>query len=281
MLPRVALLLQLSALPAVLAAQDARVQEFRLQIRPRIGDTIPMRLEQSSEMTGIRKVGGQESSSSITTGMRVYSRAVVEGASGASTTLLAITDSAFLSSNEPGTAGRPGSSGGESMVVRGMRVRLRLTPEGTVEMAEGTGPDVAETLSLIPAALPREAVSVGQSWTREMSLPAANGAGGGKRGRLHATFKLDSVGHGGDVAYLSMRGELLPDEKQPLSPTTPTLEKGRVTGAMQLDRKRGWLTESHFDITMQSSLVPPASSGIQAMRFLMRVTQRMRTLDTR
>jgi len=269
---RFSLLLSLSAFPAVLAAQ-----EFRLQIRPRVGDTIPMRLDQSSEMTGIRKVGGQESSSSISTDIRVYSRAVVEGASASSTTLLAITDSAFMSSSDQRSAGRGPAA---PMVVRGVRVRLRLTPEGTVEMADGTGPDVAETLSLIPAALPRTPVSVGDTWTRDMSLPSS-GPGPSTRGRLHATFRLDSVGRGGDVAYLSMRGELQPDEKQPVSPTSPTLEKGKVTGAMQLDRKRGWLTESHFDITMQSSLVPPASSGVSAMRFLMRVTQRMRTLDSR
>lgn len=271
---RFGLLLPISALPAALAAQ-----EFRLQIRPRVGDTIPMRLEQSSEMTGIRKSGGQEASSSITTEMRVYTRAIIEASSGSSTTILAITDSAFMSSTDQRTAGRPG--GIEPMVVRGLRVRLRLTHEGTVEMADGTGPDVAETLSLIPAALPKERVAVGDSWSREMSLPSPNGPASGKRGRLHATFRLDSVGRGGEIAYMSMRGELLPDEKQPVSPTMPTLEKGKVSGAMQLDRKRGWLTESHFDITMQSSLVPPASTGIQAMRFLMRVTQRTRTLDSR
>jgi hypothetical protein len=253
-------------------------QEFRLQIRPHLGDTIPMRLEQSSEMTGIRKVGGQESTSSITTDMRVYSRTVVEAVGGSSTTLLTITDSAFMSSTDQRSAGRGAA---EPMVVRGMRVRLRLSPEGTVEMADGTGPDVAEALSLIPAALPKGPVSVGDTWSREMSLPSTSGPAGGKRGRLHARFRLDSVGRGGDVAYLSMRGELLPDEKQPVSPTSPTLAKGKVTGAMQLDRKRGWLTESHFDISMESSLVPPAASGISAMRFLMRVTQRMRTLDAR
>lgn len=270
---RLAVLLPLSALFA-----SAGAQSVRLQIHPRAGDTIPMRLDQSSEITGTRVVGGTESSNSVVSGMRAFTRAVVELSSGRGATVLAITDSAFLSTTDPH---RLSPSSSVPMQLRGMRVRMRVLPDGVVEMADADPQGTAaELLSLMPASLPRQAVLVGESWTREMVLPSSNPLGA-PAGLLRATFRLDSLTRGGDLAFVSMRGDLLPADRPDTLSAAPALQRGTVKGTMQLDRKRGWLTDTRFEITVHSLLTPPRSSGGVPMRFLMRVTQRMRTLDRR
>ena len=40
------------------------------------------------------------------------------------------------------------------------------------------------------------------------------------------TFRLDSLTHGGDWAFVSMRGEMQPDQRSPIAGVGPVLEKG-------------------------------------------------------
>jgi len=256
-------------------ANVAFAQGVRLQIRPHVGDTLRMRLDQATEMTGTRKGAASESSSSMTTSLRVYTRAVVEGSSTTSTTLVTYTDSAFVATGE-----KRQPSNETPLGVAGMKVRVRVMPDGTVEMADANASlDASETLALIPAALPKETVEVGSTWKREMTLPTTSSIGRTPGGRLTASFHLDSLTRGGDLAYISLRGEMLPDEHAERSALAPRLDKGLVTGTLLLDRKRGWLTDSRFDISVQSTLVPPTAGDSTVMHFTMRVTQRMRTLD--
>jgi len=256
-------------------ANVAFAQGVRLQIRPHVGDTLRMRLDQATEMTGTRKGAASESSSSMTTSLRVYTRAVVEGSSTTSTTLVTYTDSAFVATGE-----KRQPSNESPLGVAGMKVRVRVMPDGTVEMADANASlDASETLALIPAALPKETVEVGSTWKREMTLPTTSSIGRTPGGRLTASFHLDSLTRGGDLAYISLRGEMLPDEHAERSALAPRLDKGLVTGTLLLDRKRGWLTDSRFDISVQSTLVPPTAGDSTVMHFTMRVTQRMRTLD--
>ena len=60
------------------AAQVAHSQAVLLQIRPHIGDTLRMHLSQSVEMTGITHDRGRDSTSSMTTSIEVFSRAIAE-----------------------------------------------------------------------------------------------------------------------------------------------------------------------------------------------------------
>jgi hypothetical protein len=256
-------------------ANVAFAQGVRLQIRPHVGDTLRMRLDQATEMTGTRKGAASESSSSMTTSLRVYTRAVVEGSSTTSTTLVTYTDSAFVATGE-----KRQPSNETPLGVAGMKVRVRVMPDGTVEMADANASlDASETLALIPAALPKETVEVGSTWKREMTLPTTSSIGRTPGGHLSASFHLDSLTRGGELAYISLRGEMLPDEHAERSALAPRLDKGVVTGTLLLDRKRGWLTDSRFDISVQSTLVPPTAGDSTVMHFTMRVTQRMRTLD--
>jgi hypothetical protein len=47
---------------------------------------------------------------------------------------------------------------------------------------------------------------------------------------------------------------------------------------MLVDRARGWLTESWFNIMMSSLVTPPLAGGLVSMHTEMRITQHMRTL---
>ena len=56
---------------------------------------------------------------------------------------------------------------------------------------------------------------------------------------------------------------------------------GSISGTMQLDRARGWMTDSRFLVILRSVVKPPLATGLAPMRFVTRVTQRLRTMDKR
>ncbi|MBA3891292.1 MAG: hypothetical protein H0X64_12260 [Gemmatimonadaceae bacterium] len=96
-------------------------------------------------------------------------------------------------------------------------------------------------------------------------------------GMVRATFRLDSIGRGGRIAYISVRGDLERNDVPTAGPRGTVMSiVGTVAGSLQLDRLRGWIADSRFVVTMHSSLQPPASSGIEPVRFKTVVTQRVR-----
>jgi len=93
---------------------------------------------------------------------------------------------------------------------------------------------------------------------------------------VRAEFRLDSLGRNGEVAFVSMQGQIGSDGAQ------RGLElSGSMSGAMQVDRARGWMTDSQFTLLIRSMLTPPAGVGMQPMKFVTKVTQRLRTMDKR
>ena len=166
--------------------------------------------------------------------------------------------------------------------MRGQRVQFRVAPDGSVAMSQaGDGTrEVAQVVSLMPAAFPKAAISVGESWVREMPLPTGAQLGAQLSGKLHVTFRFDSLTHGGDWAFISMRGEMQP-ATGPGAASETVLEKGLVNGTMLMDQKRGWLTESWFSIVVSSITTPPPSTGVLSMHVQVRVTQHMLTLPRR
>lgn len=275
--------LSLVATAVLLIAPGALcAQAVLLQIRPHLGDTVHMRLDQESEMTGTRGQGPGASSSSVVTSLRIYSRAVIERVGAAGATVLAITDSVAMSSSDA-RARRLAED--TRRMLQGKQIRLRLAPDGTTALLEGPqepdADDVSNVVSVMPAAFPHGLVRVGQSWTREMPLPSRDGVGGRSSGRLHATFRLDSLSRGGAIAYVSMYGVLTGDQAPPGARRLALEQQGTVAGTMQLDRRRGWLCDSRFVIEVESQVHDPASSGAAPMRFRMKITQRTRTLEKR
>src|SRR6185503_18443681 len=106
------------------------------------------------------------------TTMQMYSRAVVEGIADDGTNVLAVTDSVRVHTTDERS--RADAARVEAQ-MRGQRVRFRVAPDGMVgmvEMSDGTPREVAQVVSLMPAAFPRGKIKVGESWIREMPLPS-------------------------------------------------------------------------------------------------------------
>jgi hypothetical protein len=239
-----------------------------------------MRLDQESEMTALRRTSTGEASAMVINSMKMFSRAIVEGSTDNGTTLLAVTDSLVVTTTDDRSRAAAVQAGEQ---MRGQRLRFRVSPDGTVSMAEsndGASREVAQVVSLMPAAFPKGAIKVGESWIREMPLPVGSQLGGQLSGKLHVTFRLDSVTHNHEWAFVSMRGEVQP-ATGPGAAFGATLEKGFVNGTMLVDQRRGWLTESWFTIVVSSTTNGPAVSGILSMHMQMRITQHMHTMDKR
>jgi hypothetical protein len=256
-------------------------QSVLLQIRPHVGDTLHLRLDQATELTGMRR-GGSDAPTTVTTTMRVYSRAIVEKSAPSATYVRAVTDSVLLTSSDERSLNLSDEA---RRSLEGRTMTLRISPDGTVSLADTTDDvshDVAEAVSLVPAAFPRGPVEVGYSWTREMPLPGNGQVVAGNASAaawLHTTFRLDSISRRGTFAYISMRGEMNPDPDAGRS-AGPVLEKGSVNGTMVVDRTRGWLTESQFTVVAHSIVHIPGSDDT-VMRFETRVTQHMKTTEKR
>jgi hypothetical protein len=251
-------------------------QGVLLQIKPHPGDTIRMLLDQRSEMTGVKHTGAGEATAMVIATLKMFSRAIVEGASERGTTVLAVTDSALMSTTDE--QARPATLQAQS-AMRGQRVHFRVLSDGTVGMSEAAPRDVAQVVSVMPAAFPKAPINIGESWIREMPLPTGSQFGAQLSGKLYLTFRFDSLTHNGEWAFVSMRGEMHPTRGP--GAMGMTLERGSVAGTMLVDRARGWLTESWFNIMMSSLVTPPLAGGLVSMHTEMRITQHMRTLDRR
>ena len=70
-----------------------------LQIKPHVGDTLRMRLDQQTEMTGVRRTNTGEALAIAVTWMKVFSRTIVESETDKATTVLAVTDSVSFSTS--------------------------------------------------------------------------------------------------------------------------------------------------------------------------------------
>lgn len=268
-----------SAAPARVAGQS-KAQAVMLQIRPKAGDTLQMRLDQEVLMTGTTKVGRNDSTMSVTTTTHVRARVIVERSEAAWTNLLAITDSIDVISR----GGRSRKGGDEARrTLEGKSLRMRISPEGNAEITEnpdGLSDELQRIVGQMPATLPAYAVAVGQTWTQDIGVPLA-GQGNRGAGVLHTTFRFDSLSREGRIAYISMSGRFSRDSlSQGDLPMGAKLSSiGILKGAMRVDRMRGWMTDSRATITVNSLLTPPPGAADKPMRFYMRITQHMRAVD--
>jgi hypothetical protein len=148
-----------------------------------------------------------------------------------------------------------------------------------VDQETGANRAASEIVAIMPAALPTQPVAVGDTWARSIPMVVGRGA---DEGAVRASFRLDSVSRDERLAYISMKGEMRRDSV-PAGPPRGTRMNvsGTVSGALLLDRRRGWLTESQFAVLLHTTMLPAASSGASPVRFLTRITQRMRTLDSK
>ena len=213
--PAVLALAVLAVFPAGLQAQA-----ILLQIKPRAGDTLIVRLDQKVEMSGApvncgsNQLRNKSSSGScatlsrkMTTVSEVFSRAIVQSVSGGKANVLAITDSVRTAASRGTVTGRP-----ERVRGREGSMRLKVSLDGGAEVVdEGASDELRSIFVQMPAMLSKKPVKVGGKWTREMRIPIAGEAGA--MGLVRATFQLDSLGRNGDIAYITMRGTLTHDHR--------------------------------------------------------------------
>jgi hypothetical protein len=260
----------------LLAAGPLGAQTVLLEIRPKAGDTLRLRLDQEVDLTATRKVGTSDSSMRVKSSMQLLSHAIVEGGNTAGTVVIAVTDSVGLVTND---GHGPALLDEIRRSLQGKPVRMLVAPDGSARMLDTLGDEIPQLrylISLMPATLPRSKVHVGQTWSQVMEMPIA-GQPGERNGTLNATFRLDSLTHNEQHAFLSMWGVLTrePPPSAPADAPTRTMS-GTVRGTMKIDRRRGWMTDARAQIHVNSTLTPAPGSNVAPMRFQVRIWQRMR-----
>ena len=253
----------------------ASAQRVALEVRPRVGDTLRVSLELAMTLTGPR--GAADSGAVLSTTYQVRMRDVVERSDAKGTTILAIIDSVGVAtSGTQGLAPFPGVNPG----MQRTRLRLMVMPDGSSRVIEGLQQlevGLQGVLGEMPAVLPPGPIAPGESWVKELALPAIGSAAStSATGRLLATFRLDSLTQGGERAWISVQGRV-----EPAANTTPGTGQlsGTLSGTMQLDRRRAWVADWRAVVNIESAFSVSAGAPPQVVR--VRLQHTMRTAPPR
>jgi hypothetical protein len=248
-------------------------QSILLQIKPHVGDTLEVKLDQTVEMTGTmvcaRAAGCPISSRRMTTVTEVFSKAIVQSVGRNGAHVLAVTDSIRSGSSRGTKVGRL-----HRVKTRNDTVQLRVSNEGGAEVVDANASaELRAVFGQMPATLSDKPVRIGGKWNREMRIPFAGETGA--LGMVRATFQLDSLGRNGDIAFISMKGTLSHDHRD----GSDSEVYGSMTGSIQLDRRLAWITETRAEIDLTSMVRPVA--GAEPMRVHTRVTQLLKARPVR
>jgi hypothetical protein len=275
---------RLSASVALLAsiAPGVHGQGVLLQIKPRVGDTLRLRIEQEMEISGVSKVRDADTTITMRSSMLMLSRSIVVESDDEGTTVKSITDSVAvdMGATDPLVV-TLSDQARRSLQGKEVRVRFSREGSGTVIDADPDIPrDFQSVFSQLPATFPRHQVAVGSTWKQRIPIPDTGP--GQIAGTLQATFRLDSLTRRGKLAHISMRGTVTRDSTaSPIRGGARMTMTGTVTGYMVLDRGRGWVTDASTEMSMRSHIEQPAGSGLQPVKMQMRLLQRQRTMDKR
>jgi hypothetical protein len=188
-----------------------------LRLRPRAGDTVRTRFEQSVKFVG--RAGGAPAAADAplapSGAMVVYAHSVVERADAGGAEITAVTDSVALKAS-----GAPAHATEASRrAMQGRRTRLRVAPDGSTTVLGAPGRRAGDAMRF-PAALPDGPVAPGAMWARAMTVPWGAARAPGQPAAPHAAshaastidvwFRFDSLGRGGTLAFLSLRGTVRP-----------------------------------------------------------------------
>jgi hypothetical protein len=261
-------------------ANATLAQPVLLQIRPHIGDTLRMHLSQTVEITGTTRGARPDPVRSMTTSIEVFTRAIALRSTSSGTLMQTITDSVAMNPATPASLADL-----RRKAMQAQRVSLRVSTDGAMEVVDDdeANSELRHIFGEMPAVLSRNAVSVGEKWTREMQIPLSSEPGA--VGAVRATFQLDSLGRNGDVAYISMKGTLFRINTSGAPPAGPGYgTTGQLAGTIQIDRRLGWITDSKSTIIVRSTIVPPSRMGEAArspMQVRTKITQWIRAMRAR
>lgn len=266
-----------------------------LTVRPAVGDSFTLLLDQTLEVSGVRRepmplppLGGRapepvrgsdlgprrSKTPGRLTVMSVHGHSIVEAIDQTGAVLLATIDSLRVQ------VGEAGATVTSQLVSLGAnrRSRLRVAPNGAMTLLDGASgaSAVAPTVSAMPAMLPDGAVAVGDTWEHEVAMPPLPFTAYRTDGVLHAIFRLDSVQTRSGDAWVSVRGTLRRDgPTRDLPPGTRVITAGTLQGTLYFDRGRGWITDASTTVFLQSEIVNPTDGSLPT-HVGIRLLQRLR-----
>lgn len=271
--PRRALLVALAACALAVHGADAQQgaqhrasRRVTLRIRPPIGDTLRMEMQQQVDLAPEDSTGAVERS--MTGALLVWTHAVVLGRTGTQTDLVSITDSVVV---QPPSAAALAPLRDAKRALEGRTVHMRIAEDGELSVRRHAGGDFGLGPSM-PSVLPRAPVRIGESWTRDLRVPLSTTRSA--VALVHTTFRLDSLDATGAIAYIALHGDVSHDHADDRGGMTGHTVGG-LTGTLQVDRRLGWITDSRMTVTLLSTLTRP---GQPPMRMRMRVVQVIRAL---
>jgi len=259
-----------SALGVVLLLGGVRrseAQAITLRIRPHLGDTLRMKMEQRVEICGD---SADKDVPMIKASMQVYTRAVVEKATATGTELVSITDSVRVA---PMAATVVPLFAQTKRALEGKTVHLKVALDGGISI-EGSPTDAKLAAVQLPALLPDGPVTPGTEWTRDLVVPVS--ATHASTGVVHVTLRLDSIAPDGVVAYLSMHGTFSHTHPQQTEGGPRDATTGTISGTIEIDRRLEWMTDSHILVSLLSTVRQPGEA--EPTRVHMKVTQSMRAM---
>ncbi|MEO7363368.1 MAG: hypothetical protein ABI120_23745 [Gemmatimonadaceae bacterium] len=298
------------ALLAVMSVRNVHAQQasrtdngrINLVVRPHVGDTLWLHLEQTmdtrsgpvtearSGSAGTGGVGSARSSSSSapeygpfvdrsttqSTFLRLNAHSTVEFSDLRTTALTVVTDSLSM---RMGTGGQLGPARPVALAAGERRTLVNVTADGamTVMNPGASSATLAAGLSGMPPMLPSRPVAIGDRWERDVPLPSLPMTGVRTDGIVRAQFRFDSLTRGGRLAYISLTGTLHREGAARDLPTgTQVATSGVLRGYLIVDRTRGWITEAETVIEVQSEVTPRAGDTAKARALDIRLLQRMR-----
>ncbi len=256
------------------ASRASRPRAVALRLRPRAGDTVRTRFEQTVRFTprdAAPGAGGAAAPAPTTapaSAMLVIARSIVERADATGALLLAITDSvAFSAAGAP-----PAVVERMRRAMQGRRAQLRVAPDGALAADGPLG--IASALRL-PGTLPAAVVAPGATWRRAMAVPSWGPAA--TPPHLDVSFRFDSMTADGARAFISLRGRVhdgAGGEEDDAAPAAPGTESGHVDGGLVVDLARGWVVESWATFRLDGVMVSGQGGAATPVRVV--VTQRLR-----
>ncbi len=272
---------------AALDAQSARgAESVQLVVRPHVGDTLWLLMEQSIEVRASAAVAGPRRTRPFErpARMQLFAHTTVESGDLAATTMIATTDSMLLTSATSSAVSAPtGASANDEPTARrmfsaadGRQLRVRVAPDGAMRINDPppSAIDLGSTLSAMPGMLPDRPVRVGDQWDRDIPLPSVPINGFRADGVLRTRFRLDSLTRRGRQAWISMEGTLQRSGgTRELPVGTRAVSEGSVRGTLVVDRDRGWIVDARTVIDVQ---VEPTIGAAGATPFDLRILQRVR-----
>lgn len=270
-----------------------------LLVRPRVGDTLRLQVEQTVAIRG-RRVDGERSSvppllpdtrggtpapaygpradrtNTRVTRVQLFAHSLVEASDLSSSTLLATTDSIVMWTGMARETPRPVRM---PLGDEARQVRVAVLPNGAMRMSDPppSAIPLGVTLASMPGLLPDEPVTVGRTWQRDMTLPSLPVHAYRVDGVVQVRLRFDSLSGGGRQAWISLTGVLRRDgAARELPAGTRLVSAGTIRGTLTVDRTRAWITDARTVMELQSEVASGPTGSGRPMRLEVRIVQRMR-----